>query len=47
MERWQAACIVEGHLVDEEGGTIVNCVGIVSVRVVLEAYVGSTKDLLI
>ena len=47
MERWQAACIAEGHLVGEEGSTIVNCVGVVSVQVVPEAYVGSMKDLLI
>ena len=47
MERRQAACVAEGHLVGEEGGTIVDCVGVASVRVVPEAYVGSTKDLLI
>ncbi len=40
MERRNAACVVEGRLAGEEGGTIVDCVGVASVQVVPEAYVG-------
>jgi hypothetical protein len=43
----KAACVAEGHLVGEEGGTTVDCVGVASVQAVPEAYVGSARDLLI
>lgn len=47
MERRNAVCVVEDRSVGEEGGTIVGCVGVVSVQAVPEVYVGSSELLLI
>jgi uncharacterized membrane protein YeaQ/YmgE (transglycosylase-associated protein family) len=47
MERRNAVCVAEDRLVGEEGDIIVGCVGAVFAQAVPEAYVTSSKLLLI
>jgi hypothetical protein len=47
MGRRNAACVAEDRLVGEGGGIIVDCVGVVSVQTVPEAYVDFSETSLI